>query len=545
MATELTLPRSAVDNRVATAGRLKRPLLLPQATWLVLVSAACGPDPCPPGSTRADDGLCYLDGHGTQDDSGEPSGDTDDTDDTDDTGDLGQDWAVVEGSCDAVGTSYGDPLVEVGSYFVQDDLFAEGTDLELDGDVAWTAGQGGVWSVDISDPTAPAFLGMPDEEGPGSRWYNVLPGPGDALYVSNRERGFGVLDRSDPSRPVMLEETIFPGPAGMARTDDRLYVASLQGTLLTYDISEPLEPVLLDEMSGLSNAWAVKLSGTRAYVSDNTDGLVVVDLSEPDLPAVVGAFETAGGGQDLDIAEDGSAVYVATGGSGIEVFSLADPDVPESLGAISVSYSVLSVAVGGDTLWAVNHQDVVALDIGVPLDPVLLNTQQTEQWSMHVAADAERAWVADWGYLTSFEVNAGVAAPDADFSSGQVFLPTEGGGTTLKLTNLGSAPLELLGATAGDERVVVQAEATTVAPGTSVGLRVSWEGGEDLETTLCLATDDPDEGQVEIDVVGAQDGNPALGTDAPDFSLTGLDGETYTLSEHLGRPVFIAFFATW
>jgi len=223
-------------------------------------------------------------------------------------------WIPVPEGCTAPEAAYDDPLVEVGRYFVQGDIFAEGTDIELAGDVAWTAGQGGVWSVDISDPTAPIFLGEAD--GAGERWYNVHPGPGTALYVTGRDTGMGVLDRTDPSRPSMVSQSFSQGLAGMASQDDRLHVASLQGTLLTYDITDPLDPELVDEMTGLANAWAVQLVGSRAYVADNTLGLVVVDLSDPDAPLVVTSVETAGGAQDLAVAEDGSAVYVATGAAG-------------------------------------------------------------------------------------------------------------------------------------------------------------------------------------------------------------------------------------
>lgn len=38
---------------------------------------------------------------------------------------------------------------------------------------------------------------------------------------------------------------------------------------------------------------------------------------------------------------------------------------------------------------------------------------------------------------------------------------------------------------------------------------------------------------------------PAVGYQAPDFSLPTLTGETFTLSEQGGRPVVINFWATW
>jgi peroxiredoxin len=38
---------------------------------------------------------------------------------------------------------------------------------------------------------------------------------------------------------------------------------------------------------------------------------------------------------------------------------------------------------------------------------------------------------------------------------------------------------------------------------------------------------------------------PAVGYRAPDFTLTTLSGESYTLSEQQGRPVVLNFWATW
>jgi peroxiredoxin len=44
---------------------------------------------------------------------------------------------------------------------------------------------------------------------------------------------------------------------------------------------------------------------------------------------------------------------------------------------------------------------------------------------------------------------------------------------------------------------------------------------------------------------GALPPAPAVGHPAPDFTLTGLDGQTFTLSELRGKPVVLNFWATW
>jgi len=45
--------------------------------------------------------------------------------------------------------------------------------------------------------------------------------------------------------------------------------------------------------------------------------------------------------------------------------------------------------------------------------------------------------------------------------------------------------------------------------------------------------------------VGESGTGVALGNDAPDFVLEDLDGNSHRLSEQLGHPVVLVFFATW
>lgn len=46
-------------------------------------------------------------------------------------------------------------------------------------------------------------------------------------------------------------------------------------------------------------------------------------------------------------------------------------------------------------------------------------------------------------------------------------------------------------------------------------------------------------------IVAASDPQPAVGRPAPDFSLPTLDGGTFRLSDHRGKPVVLNFWATW
>lgn len=54
--------------------------------------------------------------------------------------------------------------------------------------------------------------------------------------------------------------------------------------------------------------------------------------------------------------------------------------------------------------------------------------------------------------------------------------------------------------------------------------------------------DETDQGKAEPSNVPSQ---PVVGEQAPDFTVTTLDGTTFRLSDHKGEPVWVIFQATW
>jgi hypothetical protein len=254
----------------------------------------------------------------------------------------------------------------------------------------------------------------------------------------------------------------------------------------------------------------------------------------------------SGGIQDLVLSADGLTLYAAVGGAGIEIFSLDDPAKPESLGTVATGYSAVSVALGDGLLWASTLQDIVAFDLADPRTPQRINTEETEQWAMAIAAEGDRAIVADWAWVSTFQRTSLEPAPDLDPASTHLYIDEEGEELLLELSNLGEASLLLGSASASDDRLSIWAESTEIEPDQSASLRIDYSGGGDLDASICLASSDPDEPQVQIQIVDGPTGDRlSLGSEAPDFELEDLDGNLYRLSDQRGRPVVLIYFATW
>jgi len=89
----------------------------------------------------------------------------------------------------------------------------------------------------------------------------------------------------------------------------------------------------------------------------------------------------------------------------------------------------------------------------------------------------------------------------------------------------------LVGCSSKADAASVQATATTatIAPVTAT-----------LEPTTIA----PAEG-AQASTTATPAWQPAVGVTAADFALQGVDGRTHKLSEYLGQPVILCFFATW
>ncbi len=170
----------------------------------------------------------------------------------------------------------------------------------------------GIVVVDISNPARPAEVGSVFLEGFAT---DVLIS-GSLAYAMDRPTGLYVLDLSNPNAVELVTSSqstsaVFPFQAQLAlvRPEDGppLLVVVAGGLLQPYDISEPSEPVKLPPYAPPGGVLRASFRGSLAYVT-GLGGLVVVDLSTPASPRIVGRHQT----RSFDVAVDGSLVFLTT-----------------------------------------------------------------------------------------------------------------------------------------------------------------------------------------------------------------------------------------
>lgn len=421
-------------------------------------------------------------------------------------------------------------------------LLIELLDGALDGDRFWAVGQGGLMSFDLSGD-APELDDV--HSGLSGRFYRLLLVGGDEplVYATHRDEGLVVIDRSDPSDLDEIHNLRMNGLGGLSLLDNRVYASKHDGSIAVFDVTDPSSPSLLSTAEGEGHPWTVVASPEALYTADNTHGLGVFNLNDPDNPMAEGHIDVGSGLLDLAMSND--TLFLAAGSGGMIVMDLENPLAPEPVARLETGSPIVDISVANSIAWLVDHESVWAVDVTDRDNPTVIGRHRTPRFAMAVAADGFDAWVGDWTAVGGYRAHpdraksALVARPDA------LQMPAGTDAASFRIRNLGSAAGSVLAWDSSEAELELEIPSDSLVPGAQQSVVFDWPSTAG-NGTVCLRTDDPSVPTIEVTIQRSDSSlSIPLGSAAPDFELTTLDGESLRLSEQLGHPVLLVYFATW
>ena len=228
------------------------------------------------------------------------------------------------------------------------------------------AGDEGIQVVDVTDPLAPIPAGSIPAEQAGLVDPAVFEsGDGRTYALGVAGDGIHVVDVTDPARPVTAAR-IQDGEGGFDTLDEarqvevfhtlggRTYgMAGGDDGLQVVDVTDPAALVavgsLRDGEGGFDVGWIIDMAafqppGGRDYVlvADHNMGIHVVDVTDPDAPALAAGlrggedgFELLGGAHGIAVFDAGGRPYaLMTGDSGIHTIDMSRPGEPRVAGTL-------------------------------------------------------------------------------------------------------------------------------------------------------------------------------------------------------------------
>lgn len=273
---------------------------------------------------------------------------------------------------------------------------------------------------------------------------------GDAIFVvtSDAVRSFSTDGLLTP-----LGSAALPDGAAFVHATASLFAIAGRGDgsstpVTLVDVSSPAGQVALrgalDLPGWISDERKLDLFGTvlRVVTHEWTDGglsrLFTVDVSDPDVPTILGNLSLARGEQLFATRFDGDRAYVVTFEQvdPLWVIDLSNPASPSIAGSLVVPGWSTDIVVLGDRLVALGvetspqwHVVVSLFDVAQPAAPVLLDR-----------ADLPGGWSEAFGDTRALGVF------EAD---GLVMVPVSGASDVVAVLDLGATTLDLRGAIDG------------------------------------------------------------------------------------------------
>jgi hypothetical protein len=222
--------------------------------------------------------------------------------------------------------------------------------------------QFGLSIMDISDASAPAFLGASDIPFNG-RDVAVSFAAGRAVVIGTTLDGFAafwVLDVSTPTKPLMVghwQASVAPGAGGPAfssvavDTSGSVAVLGLGGSaqLWTADLRDPTNPTPVGSLTTSGFVGGVTVPGTLgsvpmlAYVANGLSGLSIVDVSTPSRPVLVVTKSILAGAAAQDVAVVGSRAFLGTS-LYLYIMDVSNPSAPGTLAARQLTAGAAYIA---------------------------------------------------------------------------------------------------------------------------------------------------------------------------------------------------------
>ena len=223
---------------------------------------------------------------------------------------------------------------------------------------------------------------------------------GENMSVEVRGSGFDAdtrvtisLDTGDRNHIIGSLDT--PGYAsGVGVIGDTLYIADSEAGLQVIDVSDPQNPAIIGAKDTPGSAIGVAVIGQTAYVADGEAGLQVIDVSDPQNPAIVGSVDTPGSARGVVVIDQ--IAYVADGSSGLQVIDVNDPQNPAIVGSVDTPNWAIGVSVIGQTAYVADGlSGLQAIDVSVPQSPAIVGSVDTPGYADEVFAMDQTAYVAD------------------------------------------------------------------------------------------------------------------------------------------------------
>jgi hypothetical protein len=296
--------------------------------------------------------------------------------------------------------------------------------VEVEDDLAYLVDNNELFIIDVSDPFSPVELGsfsLFRQVNPMARILDMVVRNGYA-YISNDDAGINVFDVSIPTAPVEVDEFYLLGgnhPLRITEHENRLYISDPTQGLFILDSSDPsnLEQIRLFGIGDLPYNSVVQ--GDYAFVACHSANLKIVDVRDPEAPSIVTELDLEEIGSPLDIAVYQNHAYITLDSgpsSNLVVVDISDPIFPVQVASVPVEGEAGRIEINnGFAYLACDDAGMRIFDVRTPSNPVETGFYVGTPESRDIAVSEDFVLLATDNLLNVLD--ASIALPVAEIAS--------------------------------------------------------------------------------------------------------------------------------
>ena len=193
-----------------------------------------------------------------------------------------------------------------------------------------------------------------------------------------QQAGFWFDVEPDPAAPALVDKSL-PGAWDIAVAGDYAFLCDYTKALFVFDLRNRQwrQAAKLDMPSMTEN---IVIRGKLAYIANHTAGLTIVDITDPEKPAIVGKINPRIDCDGLALSKDCVVLY-GHHESRLIMVDVNDPAAPKQVGLYQHdkgSFNQGEVAVVGDFAYCTSVNGLVIVNITDPANPKLVKTVEVK-----------------------------------------------------------------------------------------------------------------------------------------------------------------------
>jgi hypothetical protein len=258
------------------------------------------------------------------------------------------------------------------------ETFYQANGIAIAGDTAYIADVRGLKLVNIQNPLSAhvsAFVGTPG-------YAEGVAVQGSYVYIADRSEGMRIIDVHEPGSPIEVGgfKDGYENVRSVDAAGNYAYLADWQG-MVVVNISDPQNPYQVSLFATSSNAMDTTIDGMYAYIAQdagvtNGGGMLVVNVLDPAHPTEAGFHESLDGRQAVKVVVRDDLAYLVS--SVVEIINISEPTDPQLVGTYTPPYGIpADIALEGDYAFVAVRGDwpdlpghLRVLDLADPANPV-------------------------------------------------------------------------------------------------------------------------------------------------------------------------------